>query len=31
MMTLFEHCKQESGLTDPIAINKYMQKHYGFK
>ena len=30
MITLFEHCKQEGGLTDTREINSYMQRYYGF-
>jgi hypothetical protein len=28
-ISLFEHCRKESGLTDPDSINRYMQRHYG--
>lgn len=28
-LSLWEHCKQESGLTDPAAIRKYMNRYYG--
>lgn len=28
-MSLYEHCKQESKLTDPEAIRRYMNRHYG--
>ena len=28
-MSLFEHCKQESGLTDRDQIVKYMNRYYG--
>lgn len=28
-MSLYDHCKQESGLTDPTAIKRYMNRYYG--
>lgn len=28
-MGLFEYCKKESGLSDPEAIRRYMNRHYG--
>lgn len=28
-MSLFDHCKEESGLTDHNQINQYMNRHYG--
>jgi hypothetical protein len=27
--SLFQHCKEESGLTDTRAINEYMNRYYG--
>ena len=29
-ISLFEHCRQESGLTDRVQITAYMNRHYGF-
>ena len=26
---LYEHCKQESGLSNPEAVRQYMNRHYG--
>jgi len=28
-ISLFEHCKRESGLTDVNQIKRYMNRHYG--
>ena len=28
-ISVFEHCRRESGLTG-IALNQYVNKHYGF-
>jgi hypothetical protein len=28
-MNLFDYCRQESGLTEPEAIRRYMNRHYG--
>lgn len=28
-ISLFEHCKRESGLTDTRQITQYMNRHYG--
>lgn len=28
-ISLFEHCKKESGLTSVSDINRYMNRHYG--
>ena len=29
LLSLFEHCKLESGLTQTSAINDYMNRYYG--
>lgn len=28
-MSLYDHCKEESGLTDPRKIKEYMNRYYG--
>jgi len=28
-ISLFDHCKKESGLSSPQEINRYMNRHYG--
>ena len=28
-ISLFEHCKQESGLTNTVDIKRYINRHYG--
>jgi hypothetical protein len=28
-VSLYDHCKEESGLTDPVKIRAYMNRHYG--
>ena len=29
-ISLFEHCRRESGLTDSRQIKTYMNRHYGY-